>query len=72
MVVHDLNAIKRNIHFVQDLSLKSYIHASERCCWNCHWSNMTYECLWCEREMDMVDLRDLCMAWKDKARLGNA
>ena len=72
MVVHDLNAIKRDIHFAQDISFKRDIHASERCCWNCYWSIMTYECLWCEKEMDMVDLRDLCAAWEGEATFGNA
>ena len=79
MVVHDMNAIKRNIHFAQDLSSKKPIDVSERCCWNCQWSNLlirgfhltNYDSVWCKKEMDMVDLRDLCPAWKDKARSGN-
>ena len=80
MVVHDLNAIKRNIQFVEDIFFKKDIHASERCCWNCYWSNqfirglhlMNYDSVWCKKEMDMVYVRDLCTAWKNKAKSINA
>ena len=72
-------AIKRNIQFVEDLSFKKPIDVSERCCWNCQWSNQlirgfhlrNYDSVWCKKEMDTVDLRDLCPAWKDKSTSGN-
>lgn len=72
MVVHDLHAIKRTIQFVENLAIEKHIHASEQCCWNCLWSMMTYECLWCEREMGMVDFRDLCTAWEGETVPGDA
>jgi hypothetical protein len=64
MLVHDLYAIKRNIIFVENIRVDMDIHASDNCCWNCRWSNMTYDGLWCERDMDEVDRRDLCFVWK--------
>jgi hypothetical protein len=72
MVIHDLHAIGRNIQFIEDVAVRTDVHASDRCCWNCLWSMMTYECLWCEREMDMVDFRDLCIEWEGGSGQSNA
>jgi len=72
MVIHDLRAVQRNIQFNQNVAIEKHIHASDRCCWNCLWSVMTYECLWCEQETDMVDFRDLCMGWEGERGPGNA
>ena len=64
MVVHNLHAVRRNIRFVEHVAVQARTFASDRCCWNCLQSVMTYECLWCEREKDSVDIRDLCAAWQ--------
>jgi hypothetical protein len=67
MVIHDDDAIKRNITFTNNIKVKTSIKASDHCCWNCSYSNMTYESLWCDREMGEVDHRDLCTAWENMA-----
>ena len=64
MHIHNDKAIRRDIKFLDQVAVRKKVIASEQCCWNCFWSIMTYEYLWCEREMDEVDLRDLCMAWE--------
>lgn len=72
MVIHNLHAIQRNICFHEDVAVEKHIYASHRCCWNCFWSVMTYECLWCEQEMDTVDFRDLCTGWAGETGRGHA
>jgi hypothetical protein len=72
MIIHDMSAIQRNIQFKENVTIEKHVHASDRCCWNCLWSVMTYECLWCEQEMDMVDFRDLCTGWEGDTDPGNA
>lgn len=64
MLVHNLQAIKRNIKFMENVNVQISVRASEHCCWNCLWSDMDYENLWCEREMNEVDFRDLCTFWE--------
>lgn len=64
MIIHNESAIKRNITFFENVELKKDISASAPCCWNCSWSIMTYEGLWCEKDMDEVNLRDLCDSWE--------
>jgi hypothetical protein len=63
-MIHNEKAIKRDIRFHENIDWHMDVHASEQCCWNCFWSMMTYEFLWCEREMGEVDFRDLCNAWE--------
>lgn len=48
------------------------VKASDRCCWNCLWGVMTYESLWCEKDMEEVDFRDLCTSWDGEIATGNA
>ncbi|MEW6585431.1 MAG: hypothetical protein AB1442_07430 [Nitrospirota bacterium] len=72
MVIHNSIAIQRDIRFVEHIDVQTDIRASDCCCWNCLSSVMTYECLWCEREMDTVDFRDLCVAWKGESVRSNA
>lgn len=64
MQIHNPTAVRRNIHFIGTFDMKKNIRAAEHCCWNCNKSIMTYESLWCEREMSEVDFRDLCPSWK--------
>ncbi len=64
MQIHNHNAIKRNISFIGTFDVKKNIRTSERCCWNCSKSFMTYESLWCKKEMSEVDFRDLCPSWR--------
>jgi hypothetical protein len=63
MLVHDVQAVKRNIKFIEAVKIEVNVRVDDHCCWNCHWSIMNYNCLWCEREMDDVDFRDLCSFW---------
>jgi hypothetical protein len=64
MIIHDVQAVKRNIHFKADISIHKETHASEDCCWNCFNSQMNYDgSLWCNRESDEVDYRDLRISW---------
>lgn len=65
MFVHDLHAIGRDIKFKKDVNVRVDVKASEKCCWNCFRAVMTYEGLWCERERDEVDFRDLCVSWTE-------
>ena len=67
MQIHNDKAVRRDIKFIDDVAVHKKVKASEQCCWNCFWSIMTYEYLWCEREMDEVDLRDLCVDWQGDA-----
>jgi hypothetical protein len=64
MIVHDTKAVKRDIKFFEKVEVKKDVCASAPCCWNCLWSVMTYEGLWCEKDMDEVNLRDLCNSWE--------
>jgi hypothetical protein len=72
MHVHDTQAIRRSIHFIEQKNIAMDIHASAQCCWNCFWSVMTYDCLWCERDMDEVDFRDMCKSWEGEPEMYNA
>ena len=63
MCIHDMSAIGRKIQFKKNEDVHVDVRASQQCCWNCHWSIMTYDNLWCECEMDEVDFRDLCYSW---------
>jgi hypothetical protein len=64
MIIHDVRAVKRNIHFKRDISIQEESRASEECCWNCFNSQMNYDdLLWCNRERDEVDYRDQCISW---------
>jgi hypothetical protein len=63
-MIHNEKAIKRIIKFYENIDSHKDVHTSEKCCWNCFWAMMTYEFLWCEREMGEVDFRDLCNAWE--------
>ena len=65
MLVHDFQAISRKIKFTWDVHTRLDVQASDRCCWNCLRSVMTYSGLWCERDMEEVDLRDLCISWEE-------
>jgi hypothetical protein len=70
MIIHDQQAVKRNIHFKTDFSIHEEIRASEECCWNCLNSQMNYDgSLWCNREYDEVDYRDLCISWNKEKML---
>ncbi len=72
MLIHDLQSIKRNIKFTKDVNVTVDVRASEQCCWNCLWAVMTYEGLWCEKDTEEVDSRDLCASWEGKVGIGNA
>jgi hypothetical protein len=64
MLVHDMQALRRNIKFIENVDIHVDVCASTHCCWNCLWSVMTYEDLWCEKEMEEIDFRDLCSSWE--------
>ena len=72
MHIHNGEAIRRSIHFIQHADFHSDVQASENCCWNCLWSIMTYDSLWCDREMEDVDFRDLCKSWEGEQLPGSA
>ncbi len=65
MFVHNLHAIGRNIKFKEDVDVRVDVKASEKCCWNCLRAVMMYEGLWCEKDRDEVDFRDLCVSWRE-------
>ncbi len=64
MLIHNTDALKRDIKFTEKIDVKKDIRASDFCCWNCLWSVMTYESLWCQKDMVEVNLRDLCESWE--------
>jgi len=64
MHIHNVQALARNIKFVEHVNTRVDVKASEHCCWNCLWSDMTYNGLWCNKDTDEVDLRDICVSWK--------
>lgn len=64
MLIHNQQALKRYIKFIEHIDTHIDVHATDHCCWNCLWSVMTYENLWCERDTDEVDFRDLCTGWE--------
>jgi hypothetical protein len=64
MHVHDLQAVKRDIKFTEYVDTKTDVRASAHCCWNCFWSVMTYDSLWCDRDLEEIDMRDLCISWE--------
>jgi hypothetical protein len=64
MLIHNFQAIKRDIKFIENVHTQIDVLASDHCCWNCLWSIMTYNGLWCEKDMEDVDLRDLCISWE--------
>ncbi len=68
MQIHDPQAIKRNIRFKEIVDVKIDVRASDRCCWNCLQSRMLYNGLWCERDMEEVDFRDLCNNWEERKK----
>lgn len=72
MHIHNGQAIRRNIQFIQHADFHSDVQATEQCCWNCLWSIMTYDSLWCDRELEDVDFRDLCKSWEGEQLPGNA
>ena len=72
MHIHNGQAIRRNIQFIQHVDFNSDVQATEHCCWNCLWSIMTYDSLWCDRELEDVDFRDLCKSWEGEQLPGNA
>jgi hypothetical protein len=72
MNIHNLNAIRRDIKFTKKEDVHIDIRASQQCCWNCLWSVMMYEGLWCENEMQEVDFRDLCRSWEGELRLAHS
>ncbi|NWF76500.1 MAG: hypothetical protein HXY53_08050 [Nitrospirae bacterium] len=64
MLIHNKNAIKRDIKFTEKINVQMDVKASDICCWNCFWSVMTYEGLWCQKDMEEVNLKDLCNSWE--------
>jgi hypothetical protein len=68
MHIHNQQAVIRDIKFIEHVDTHVDIHASEHCCWNCLWSVMTYNSLWCDKDMDEVDFRDLCVSWDGERR----
>ena len=72
MSVHDLNAVNRNIQFRKNEDVQVDVWASQQCCWNCLWSIMTYDDLWCDCEMDDVDFRDFCRSWEGELQNAHA
>jgi len=64
MYIHNEQAIKRDIKFIEHIQAAIDVHASDTCCWNCLWSIMTYDGLWCGKDLDDVDLRDMCTQWQ--------
>ncbi|NWF97773.1 MAG: hypothetical protein HXY52_02395 [Nitrospirae bacterium] len=72
MITHNFNTLKRDIKFIEKINVLRDVSASDSCCWNCLWSVMTYEGLWCEKDMDEVNLRDLCDSWQSGSQISKA
>ncbi len=64
MLIHNSDALRRDIKFIEKIDVQMNVKASDICCWNCLWSVMTYECLWCQKDMEEVNFRDLCDSWE--------
>ena len=72
MSVHDLNAVKRKMQFKKNEDVHLDVWTSQQCCWNCLWSIMTYDDLWCDCERNEVDFRDLCHSWEGELQNARA
>lgn len=72
MHIHSNKAVRRDIQFIRHLRIQADVSTSEQCCWNCLWAIMDYECLWCEKDMEEVDFRDLCSSWEGEFVRGRA
>jgi hypothetical protein len=68
MQIHSEQAIKRDIKFIEHLHAEIDVQASDNCCWNCLWSIMTYYGLWCDKDLEEVDFRDMCVYWQGESQ----